>query len=128
MKYVIPKGRTTEKVIENMISTVQIDTRKIIVVDQFSEAIGLLTKMPDGRYYVTDLLASRNMWPGTVRAEPSETLDLFNSVNYRIYQFDDTKEFVRWLAKKLEVKTLSDPMPRKRDKFGRFCSSEPKII
>ena len=133
MKYVIPRGRTVEKLSDNIISTKQIDTRKIIVVTKRTiyktDRIYILTQASDNyKWHLSSIEMSQNLLYLHREANPITLLDKCNYIDDHIYQFDDLPEFVRWLAKKLCIKDLKEPTTIKRDRLGRFCSSKPKII
>jgi len=120
MKIIIPDGRTDFPIEENTISIKHMNTYKIIVVDQHYGAIGILTETPGHQWFVTDLLKPGNCWPTSYKPTARECLDIFVLSTTDILQFDSTQEFVRWLAKRLNV-SMKDTLPCKRDSKGRFC-------
>ena len=120
MKIIIPDGRTDFSIEENIISVKHININKIIVVDQHHDAIGILTETPGHQWFVTDLLTSYNCWPTSYSPTARETLNIFRWPHTDILQFDSSAEFVRWLAKRLNV-SMKETLPRKRDSKGRFC-------
>jgi len=122
MKIIIPDGRTDFSIEENIISVKHININKIIVVDQHHDAIGILTETPGHQWFVTDLLKPDNCWPTSYRPTAREALNIFRLqlLSSDILQFDSSAEFVRWLAKRLNV-SMKETLPRKRDSKGRFC-------
>ncbi len=97
MKRLIPRNVTEFELTENCISIKKMDTSKIIVLSgSTTSAIGLLTKIPSGRWVLIDMLMARNLWDITSDS-PIEIFDYFNSPSWKILQFEDRYEFLEWL-------------------------------
>ena len=99
MKTVIPNTRRySDELNNNIIPVSMIDVRKIIVIDQGRSALGIVTKLPSDEYGVIDLYRCDNFWGRAVSTSIIEVIDMFNSSENHIYQFDDRQEFIRWVA------------------------------
>lgn len=104
MKTVIPNTRRySDELNKDIIPVSMIDIRKIIVIDQGRSALGIVTKLPSGEYGVIDLYRCDNFWCNAVSTSIIEVIDMFNSSENHIYQFDERQEFIRWITKREHV-------------------------
>lgn len=113
MKILIPKGITQFELTKDTISTTQLDRTKIIIItSRRYDPIGLLTRIAnrdDGEHYkwtVIDLLRADNFWD-IMKDDPVNVLDIFSNRDWKIIQFDSSREFAEWLMTHTEER---DPL------------------
>ena len=105
MKTVIPNTRNQRlvRLSNDIIPVSLVDVRKIIVIDQGRSSLGIVTKLPSGKYGVIDLYMCNNLWASAVSRSIVEVIDMFHHPGNHIYQFDDRREFIKWMATRENV-------------------------
>lgn len=106
MKTVIPNTRNQRhnvRLSNDIIPVSLVDVRKIIVIDQSESSLGIVTELPSGEYGVIDLYMCNNLWASAVSRSIVEVIDMFHHSGNHIYQFDDRREFIKWMATRENV-------------------------